>query len=764
MDTRRLMSADRISGWLKTLKERSPSTKLALLLTLTALIGGVATYAALNQMPPFGDNPDAVIWLLNFDLIILLLLVSLVARRIAKVWSGRRQGIAGSRLHVRLILVFSVLAATPAVIMTIFSAFFFHFGVQTWFSERVRAAVQNAQAVAEAYVEEHQQVIRADILAMANDLNRNALAFVDNKPALESFLETQSFLRNFSEVVVMTAEGRILASGGFTFTLAFENLIGSLPQGLIQQALEGDVVIMTGQTEDRVRALIQLNNIDNAFLFVGRIVDPTVLAHLENTRDASEQYALLQGKYSGLQVTVTMIFVVVALMLLLAAIWFGIVLARQLIAPISTLISTADRVRAGDLTARIPEQGDIEEFEFLAQSFNRMTAQIQDQRDELIRANRQMDERRRFTETVLAGVSSAIIGVDEKGDITIANLSANDLFGQDLDSGAVRNISTILPQVSPLLEQAHTRPDKITQGEIPYLSPDGDKRSLLVRIAIEQIGDMDKGAVLTFDDITELQSAQRKAAWADVARRIAHEIKNPLTPIQLSAERLKKKYLKEIKTEPDVFAQCTDTIVKHVDDIGRMVSEFSSFARMPDPILKLQDVRPHILDVLTLHRQAHPHITFTHEGLEESVVFPHVLCDAQQIRQALTNLFLNAIDSVSASERKGHLHLSVARIDNGDAMAVMLSDNGPGFPHGENLEQLTEPYVTHKEKGTGLGLAIVKKIMEDHNGRLILGTAEWLKARASSISLSGASVSLVLPIPGEGSAAQRPLRKKVKAA
>lgn len=720
---------------------RGWSLKLAILLVIAAVCSGFATYAALTETPPFGNDPDTVIWLLNLDLIILVFLVAIIARHVAKIWSGRRQGLAGSRLHTRLILIFSIMAAAPAIMMAIFSAFFFHFGVQSWFSDRVQTAVMESQAVAEAYLAEHQQVIKADLLAMANDLDRQALLYIENKPGFERLMDTQSFMRNLSEAMIFDSAGRILMRSGLTFTLTFE----SVPTYLLEQAMDGEVVITTNETEDRVRAFVKLNNFNDAYLFVGRMVDPTVLSHLDATRDATEEYAALQGRFSGMQITVTMIFVVVALLLMMTAVWFGINLARQLVTPIGSLISASDRLRAGDLTARVPEGEPIEEFDYLARSFNRMTTQLEEQRAELVMANRQLDQRRRFTETVLAGVSAGIIGVDETGRVAIANSSAGQLFGKAADTLIGKRMQDILPDLQPLLSKAHERPGKIVQHELPYQREDGHTLKLLVRIAIEWIGNEEKGAVLTFDDITELESAQRKAAWADVARRIAHEIKNPLTPIQLSAERLKRKYLKEVQTDPQIFEKCTDTIIKHVGDIGRMVNEFSAFARMPEPVLLEEDIKMQIRDTLVLQREAHPDITFTLIGFDNRDP-ASVMCDAQQIRQALTNLLQNAIDSIHEADngRERHINLVLSPVQDENYL-IAISDSGPGLPSGQDAEKLAEPYITFKEKGTGLGLAIVKKIMEDHGGRLVIGAPEWVRKTQGWTDLGGATMSLVIP-------------------
>ncbi len=722
---------------------RGWSMRLAVLLIIAAIISGFATYAALTATPPFGDDPDSVVWLLNLNLVILLMLAMLIGRRVAKIWAGRRQGIAGSKLHVRLVLIFSLMAAAPAIMMAIFSAFFFHYGVQSWFSDRVQTAVVESQAVAEAYLEEHQQVIRADLLAMAGDVDRQAGLYLESRSGFERMLETQAYLRNLTEVMMFQKNGRVIARGGLTFTLSFE----TLPTYVFDQVSEGEVILMTGETEDRVRAITKLNAFEDTYLFVGRMVDPTVLSHLAATEDAASEYKALQDVYSNLQITVTVIFMVVALLLLLAATWFGIMLARQLVMPIGALVSASDRVRDGDLSARVNMPEGIEEFEYLGNSFNRMTGQIEAQRNELVDANRQMDQRRIFTETVLAGVSSGVIGVDEEGIITITNSTAQDILEQDHGHLVGKNIKSFLPEISDLLKKAKGKPGKIQQAEIPILTEDKHKRTLLVRIGAEKIGSQNHGAVLTFDDITELQSAQRKAAWADVARRIAHEIKNPLTPIQLSAERLHRKYKDEVQTDPDVFTNCTDTIVKHVEDIGRMVSEFSNFARMPEPEMRDEVILKQLRDMIILQREAHKDISFDLKGFEESGFI--LTCDAQQVRQAMTNLVQNAIDSVhekiSGTGQKGEI-LILANCDEArEELILSVLDNGMGLPDAEDPSSLLEPYITHKEKGTGLGLAIVKKIMEDHRGALILGATQRLKEYEGWEEKGGASVSLVFP-------------------
>jgi two-component system nitrogen regulation sensor histidine kinase NtrY len=410
---------------------------------------------------------------------------------------------------------------------------------------------------------------------------------------------------------------------------------------------------------------------------------------------------------------------VVALLLLLAAVWLGLVFAKQLVQPVSELIEAAEQVRAGNLGARVREPNASDELSLLSRTFNRMTSQLASQRADLVEANRQVDKRRRFTETVLAGVSAGVIGLDLDGRITLVNRSAAEFLGAEPELLAGRDLAEILPEMVPILDQLGPTQTKLIQSQFDLRRPGLPQRTLLVRIAAEQQGRQVRGYVATFDDVTELLQAQRKAAWADVARRIAHEIKNPLTPIQLAAERLKRKYLKQIDTDPETFVTCTDTIIRQVGDIGRMVDEFSAFARMPQPVMRRESLGELVAQAVFLQRQAHPDIVFDAAKPSDPVI---VACDGRQITQALTNLLQNAIDSIEGrsaedgeSPPPGHIEVLVT-LEGGHAL-ITISDNGKGLPEAER-DRLTEPYVTTRAKGTGLGLAIVKKIMEDHAGSL----------------------------------------------
>jgi two-component system nitrogen regulation sensor histidine kinase NtrY len=707
--------------------------KIAIALAIAALGSGIATYLALTGAPPLGPHPVVVLALLNLDLVLFLALAALVIKRLFEVWAQRRRGLAGSRLQVRLVALFSLISVLPTIIVAVFSYLFFSFGIESWFSDKVRTAISESVEVADAYVKEHQQAIRADVLAMANDLDRNAAALQLNPQYVVPVLTTQASMRGLTEAAIIDHNGTMLARTGLVFALGFEDV----SKDALRRADQGEVVIMTDDQEERVRALVRLGEMSDLYLYVGRFIEPKVLAHRQQTQLAAAQYEQLEGKRAGFQITFSVIFIVVAMLLLAAAVAIGINFASQLADPISRLVGAAERIRTGDLSARVPEGTKDDELTSLSRAFNRMTNQIESQQQELIAANRQLDERRRFTETVLTGVTAGVIGLDYEGRIHLPNRSASALLGVDLDRSLGEYLAAVVPEMAGLLARATRRPDRLAQAQLQIVGKNST-HTLLVRIAAEHDDGEISGFVVTFDDITELLSAQRKAAWADIARRIAHEIKNPLTPIQLSAERLRRNYLKEIKKDPETFRICTDTIIRHVEDIGRMVDEFSSFARMPAPVLKPEDLTAIVERAVFLERTAHSDIAFEMRFAARPVL---LRCDARLVGQALINIVKNAVEAIEARlvesgpNPPGRVAVSVEQSDS--RVVVTVEDNGRGLPK-RGREQLTEPYVTTRVKGTGLGLAIVKKIMEDHQGELVLEDAEPSGARVRLVFIGEA--------------------------
>jgi two-component system, NtrC family, nitrogen regulation sensor histidine kinase NtrY len=699
--------------------------KLAVTLGVFAVLSGIATIAMLRGVWPHAASPHLDQLFLLINLVLLLPLVALVAWRLVQLWGERRRGLAGSRLHTRLVVLFSLVAVIPTIIVAVISYVLFAFGVQAWFSERVHSAVTGSLAVAEAYLHEHQQTIRADVVGMANDLNRDANLLSLNPARLNEIVRAQAALRSLNEAIVFDGQGHLMARTGFSFALELQ----PVPQWAMAAARAGDVAVMTNDNDDRVRALVRLDRFGDVYLYAGRFIDPEVIKYMNQTKSAVDQYERLEGQRSDYQIAFSIVFFAVGLLLLTGAVWVGLSFATRMARPISSLVAAAERVRGGDLSARVPVGEGDEEFGSLSRAFNRMTHQLHSQQSELIEANRQLDQRRRFTETVLSGVSAGVIGLDQQGRINLPNRSAALLLGTELDQHIGKELAEVVPEMAGLVDEAERRPDRLGEAQV-QLVRGGRARTLLVRIAAERIEGEAKGYVVTFDDITELQAAQRKAAWADVARRIAHEIKNPLTPIQLSAERLKRKYLRDIHDDPETFTACTDTIIRHVGDIGRMVDEFSSFARMPTPILREEDLGEIVRQTAFLQRAATADIRVETELPRAPV---RLSFDSRQVAQALVNLMKNAAESIHAragDAPPGVINVKLAEQD--DTIVLSVEDNGLGLPK-EGRERLTEPYVTTHSKGTGLGLAIVKKIMEDHQGELVLEDREGGGARVKLV-------------------------------
>ncbi|HYD19555.1 MAG TPA: PAS domain-containing sensor histidine kinase [Patescibacteria group bacterium] len=698
-------------------------------LTLVSLVSCIVTGAVMSA--PAADT-NAGYWLLNFDLVLLLLLSAVIARHVARVWMERRRGIAGSKLHVRLVSHFILLAAAPAIMMAVFSSVFLYYGVHAWFNERVSTAIIESQEVARAYLKEHTQVMRADVLAMANDLNRGAAELTNNPQLMSKVVETQSMLRNLSEVVIFRADRSIIARSRLSFSLELD-----LPSDrTLEQAEAGDVVLIPSPDGgDRIRALVKLDRYIDAYLYVGRLIDASVLAHMQTTQTAVDEYQVLEGRQKQMQILAMGMFIAVALLLLLAAVWFGLAFSEQLVAPVSALITATERIRAGDLSARVANSDQDDEIGMLGRAFNRMTSQLEAQQSELLTANRMMDERRKFTEAILSGASSGVVGLSREGIITLANQMAQELLQGDSAAPLTgRKLVEFIPDAEEILAKALQDQDRAWPLQTEYAIGAGPRKTILVRVTAAEGGEW---AVATVDDISNLVSAQRKAAWADVARRIAHEIKNPLTPIQLSAERLKRKYLPQIKDDPETFEKCTETIIRQVGDIGHMVNEFSAYARMPVPVKRIENIVEVCQDALILQRQAHPDIGF---GFIAAGPVVEANCDRSQLTQVMTNLLQNAIDSIYERQESqpGDGRIKIVVEQKGSNISLTVEDNGTGLP-ARVKDQILEPYVTTKKKGSGLGLAIVKKIMEDHEGSVVLEDSLNQDAK------SGAKAILVFP-------------------
>ena len=705
--------------------------RVVIALMVCAVASGLGTFFALTGNSTFRLGEDALFVFLIIDLSLVLALGAAVSLGLVRMWAQRRAGLAGARLHVRLVGLFSVVAVTPAILVAVLAALFFNLVIESWFSERVRTAVESSVLVSEAYLNEHRDTIRSDALGIAAELNQVWPGLTLDPQRAREIVEDEAEKRSVPGVIIFNQNGRVIARAGFTSSLLFD-----LPPTLaVADAAGGQPVVLTSENEDRVRALIGLSTYPQAFLYVGRFIDPNVLRYRETTTRAANEYAQAENRRSRLELELAAIFVIVTLLLLLTAVGVGLGFANRLSQHIANLVHATEMVRSGNLGVRLAEASHSDdEIGMLTRAFNRMTRQLDEQRGELTEANRQLEDRRRFTEAVLAGVSAGVIGLDRSGRVSLPNRPATALLDVELEELIGRPLAETVPEFADAVARAVSDPSRLVEDEVSVETREGS-RTLRVRIAAERDAQKDViGFVVTFDDVTELQSAQRTAAWADVARRIAHEIKNPLTPIQLSAERLKRKYLHEVQSDPEIFAQCTDTIVRQVGDIGRMVDEFSSFARMPNPVIKPADLVKICRESVFLQQQAHRDITFETAFPQECLMID---CDSGLLSQAFTNLLQNAVDAIEGrgADETADGWVSMRLLESGDSASIVIEDNGRGLPVKER-DRLTEPYVTTRTKGTGLGLAIVAHIVEQHSGTLRLSDRK---------DQPGAQVTIALP-------------------
>jgi two-component system nitrogen regulation sensor histidine kinase NtrY len=660
-----------------------------------------------------------ITYLLTTDIVITLALAGIVIRRLVLLWLSRRRGQTGSKLHARLVILFALIAVIPTAVVSIFSTTFLNHGLDAWFSQRLKDAVEGSSQVTQAYEQEQGRQIANATTEIFQALRDSGIAGPNDQPRLGEFLAYQRWTRNLTDVALITRFGQVVADGRGVMSTPHQITFGAT---VFDDADLGK--LMVTKNERGFVGLLSVGPGSGLYLYVLRASDPKIGSAIEKTRVAVDLYRTIEDARTSLQITVGLIFAVLALLVLTAAIWVAIVYATQMVKPISRLASAAEQIGGGDLSARVKIGMAEDDLSALSRTFNVMAIQLQSQQHALIAANRQSDERRRFTELVLSGVSAGVIGLADDGTIDLPNRSASELLGVNLQDLIGQPLAVVSPDMAEIVEKARSRNSGTADGQILF-SHGSINRTLHVRVVSEAEEEGRTKLVVTFDDVSELLSAQRKAAWSDIARRIAHEIKNPLTPIQLSAERLKRKYLRQITEDPDTFTACTDTIVRQVGDIGRMVDEFSAFARMPAPALRPEDAAELAKQAAFLQQNAHPGIRYVLDIPKSPI---ELVCDASQFNRAITNLMKNAAESINDRLEEqaargdtdltpGEIHLWMKPTD--DRLLIGIDDNGRGLPE-HNRDRLTEPYVTTRSKGTGLGLAIVKKILEDHGGTLSL--------------------------------------------
>ncbi len=709
------------------------SIKLDWMLASLAAISFLITSIAMSRKDSALEiaSSTTVRTMLFIDLLIVLALGAMVARRMVKVWLLNRSDAPGSRLHGRVVAVFSTMAILPPIVMAVFSAVFLEFGVETWFSDKVRETVINSKQVAEVYMAEHRNMILTDLQGISLDYDRLSATDRSNLFRLQQVADNGLAARGLTEVILIQesgGEGTIIVRA---LTPDLDQKTDTINSLMLNSVRAGVPVFAPNTADDNVIAMRRLDSfLTPTYLFINRDVSPKVLQYLKQTNDAVSDYQQLENERSDILLQFNIVFIAMALLILFVAVMVGIRFSSRLVTPLSNLVTASERVAKGDLEARVPIVSSSDEVGTLSRAFNRMTDQLAGQQKDLIVANTELEERRRFLEEVLAGVSAGVLGLNSDGHVFLPNRSALMLLGMQEEDIIGKKLTDIVPEMEDLLLQADLAESSTAQGPVK-LDNDDSQMTLLVRVSVENNHGQTEGYVVTFDDLTEQLADQRTAAWADVARRIAHEIKNPLTPIQLSAERLKRKYSNEIKSDPYVFDQCTQTIIRQVGDLRRMVDEFSSFARMPAPVLRPTD----IVDVV---RQA----VFLQDVAASDILFSLAVpgksnplnCDGRLLGQAITNLIKNAVEAVQAHSeatdddtKQGKITITLTQ--DSEKTRITIEDNGAGLPY-EQRERLLEPYVTTRAKGTGLGLAIVRKIVEDHGGTIQLVDRKRQGARA----------------------------------
>src|SRR3954462_714009 len=681
-----------------------------------AMLSALLTFVVLTGLTRIQPTREVVISFMLINAAIILLLVAIIVREVWTVVQARRRGRAAAKLHVQIVGLFSVIAVLPAVLVAIVANVTIDRGFDRLFSGPTREVIQNSLIVARAYLYEHAELIRGDILGMANDISHSRPLYDQDRRTFRELLTASATSRNLPGAMLIDKDRNILETAQTGIQRAF----AIPPPEFLSNVGEAEPEIAVIPEANYVAAVIRLRAFDNTFLYVARLLDPHVVAQVNETQASVAEYAELESRRLGMQVSLALMFAVIGLTILMASVLIGLNFANRLVTPIRRLMSAANIVSTGDLHVQVPvhkSEGDLAQ---LGQTFNKMTQELRTQRDELVSASDLIDSRRRFIEAVLSSASAGIIGVDASGSVGILNRSAEKLIGHAESETRDHPLSDVLPELDDMMKTAREGTQRLVQGQIT-ITRDGHERNLSVRVSAEQTSQSRDSYIITLDDITELVSAQRTSAWGDVARRIAHEIKNPLTPIQLSAERIRRKFGKVIIEDKGIFEQCTDTIVRQVDDIRRMVDEFSRFARMPKPVMEGEDVADTVRQAVFLMKVGHPDLDIEADIKQDPM---RAQFDRRLISQALTNIIKNATEAIEQvpPEELGRGRIDVIAARENDDIVIDVVDNGIGLPK-VSRARLLEPYVTTRQKGTGLGLAIVGRVLEDHGGRIELKDA-----------------------------------------
>ena len=751
--------AARRDTWIKLARlRRLRRVQTAMTLGLVVL-GPVLAVATFLTLGPFsqGASSPALRLVLLADLVYILVVAALVLQRLARMAADRRSQSVGSRLHLRLSGVFALIALIPTVLVAVFAVLTVNVGLEGWFSDRVRQVVGNSLSAAEAYEGEHRQDLTEDANSLAGYLNvaKQSTFFLRDDQLRPVLTQGQDAIqRGLREAFLIDGTGTLKTRGEKSYLFDFEKPSADE----IARARSGETVIIQDGANDEFRALVHLEAFADRYLYISRNVDGKILGLLDETQETVRLYEQLEAERGKLLFEFALLYLGFALILILAAVWLGLWFAERLAQPVGRLTGAAQRVGNGDLDVTVQEEDGDDEIAMLGRIFNQMTRQLKGQREALVEGHSQTERRRRLFDSVLSSVTAGVIGLDAQGKVAFVNRAAERLL--DVADGATDlALDLAVPEFADLFARLREGSGAAVQDEV-RLARKGNLESLLVRMAVRtnETGRLE-GYVVAFDDVTQLVSAQRMAAWGDVARRIAHEIKNPLTPIQLSAERIKRKFRPLVGDQADDLAQYADVIIRQTNDLRRIVDEFSKFARMPEPDRREQDLTLLVRDAAILQETGQPGVHFVARLLAGPLLLE---LDATMISQALTNLIKNAGEAIETRLEKGispqakaEIRISMA-VTETDAV-IEIADNGIGLP--EDRARLFEPYVTTREKGTGLGLPIVKKIIEEHGGTLTLVDAPIFDgnthAGAMAVIRLPRATRPARPRPGRGSMTAR---------
>jgi two-component system, NtrC family, nitrogen regulation sensor histidine kinase NtrY len=731
---------------ISTPRERDGFSRLLGLAAVIALIiTGAVTFLILIGQTPIAPNPPVVTTALTINSLLAAMVAFLIGREIWIIWQSRRKGRAAARLHVRIISLFALVAAIPAVLVAIIASITLNVGLDRWFEMRTKQIVGSSVNIARAYMDESRRTLTGNAISMAFELDRARQIYNLDLPGFENLVTLQAKGRGFVSAQLLHRDGTLIAKADIPGKVE----VPPAREEFFVAADTGDPVAIPPGSTNFIGAMFKLREIPNAYLYTIMPLRPEVIAQLRLMEENTAKYADLEKNRVPVQLAFAVLYIGVCLIVLLAAIWMGISVADRVVAPIRRLITAADAVSMGNLNVRVGTQHTEGDLKNLSDTFNVMIGELRSQRDEILQAKDDIDQRARFTEAVLSGVSAAVIGVSNDGQITIANKAAEPHLGSGEFAG--RELEEVAPELAGVFERARAA-GRHEYREQLTLWRGGSERTLNVQVTLEREEDQPESEghafVITIDDITDLVAAQRSTAWSDVARRIAHEIKNPLTPIQLSAERIRRRYGKYITEDREVFDQCTDTIIRQVGDIGRMVDEFSSFARMPKPVMEPTNLADTLSEAVFLQKVGSPDIEFVTQFGDEPL---YGYFDTRLMSQAFINILKNATEAIESKDNNsgepGRIEVRASRQNN--HYVIDIIDNGKGLPK-ENRQRLLEPYMTTREKGTGLGLAIVRKVLEDHGG-----TIELLDAPQVAQGGHGAMMRLQLPADDNAAFAAR---------